>query len=547
MPRIVSNNLGTFVHVQRRESMHQGPVEMSNNGVNAWNVFRSVGSSTNDNWNSNVDDLSNNENLPLHASQGGYLHGSTDFSSTQRGNLPRGHTSTSSHQSHFQSSRKGTMSLQTYQEHTYSMKSIAKPDLMLGEPYSQTQWGVGQDNFAGYSTRQDAKAYQCSTSNGSNMTSSATSSFGQSQISYTDPAFPAYSGYGTGYGSYSSVDSQPFTGVDIPDLSTSNNFIFPPQHDGLPTLQSLQGRQHDNLWPVGSTSASKWLPSTAKPATISPKLLTLDVISPPMSLSGSSHGSAASHSSSSETSSEDDASEWSGPESSTVIQQSRPIRPNRRLLPNGVPNSARAAAVLASNNGSGTKPYEGQLFELKSNGNEFSKRSPSGRNIARKSKDSSKSRHSGSQKSLGHQKIEPKPPSPMPTHVWADQPQSATTAQAIHYRNSRDDFLVKSKLAGMSYKEIRRKGGFNEAESTLRGRFRTLTKAKSARVRKPEWNDNDIRLLKKAVRKLTHNSDPSKSKVPWKLVAEYIANNGGSYHFGNATCRKRWDELQEQA
>ena len=32
-------------------------------------------------------------------------------------------------------------------------------------------------------------------------------------------------------------------------------------------------------------------------------------------------------------------------------------------------------------------------------------------------------------------------------------------------------------------------------------------------------------------------------KVPWKKVAEYIAKNGGSYHFGNATCRKKWDDI----
>lgn len=55
-----------------------------------------------------------------------------------------------------------------------------------------------------------------------------------------------------------------------------------------------------------------------------------------------------------------------------------------------------------------------------------------------------------------------------------------------------------------------------------------------------------IHLLKKAVGKLTPNSEISKGKVPWKQVAEYIANNGGSYHFGNATCRKRWDKLQAQ-
>ena len=114
----------------------------------------------------------------------------------------------------------------------------------------------------------------------------------------------------------------------------------------------------------------------------------------------------------------------------------------------------------------------------------------------------------------------------------------------------------------MSYKDIRREGGFTEAESTLRGRYRTLTKDKAERVRKPEWEDNDvsmrmcrfedyadcgwkIRLLKKAVRKYIRKAPSSsgKSKIPWKQVADYIYDKGGSYHFGNATCRKKYDEL----
>ena len=33
------------------------------------------------------------------------------------------------------------------------------------------------------------------------------------------------------------------------------------------------------------------------------------------------------------------------------------------------------------------------------------------------------------------------------------------------------------------------------------------------------------------------------SKIPWKRVAERVARYG-SYHFGNATCRKKWDELR---
>lgn len=59
-------------------------------------------------------------------------------------------------------------------------------------------------------------------------------------------------------------------------------------------------------------------------------------------------------------------------------------------------------------------------------------------------------------------------------------------------RAAQDDFLVRSKLAGMTYREIRKKGNFTEAESTLRGRFRTLTKDKEARVRRPEWTDDDV-------------------------------------------------------
>ncbi|KAI1169776.1 hypothetical protein F4777DRAFT_592460 [Nemania sp. FL0916] len=112
-------------------------------------------------------------------------------------------------------------------------------------------------------------------------------------------------------------------------------------------------------------------------------------------------------------------------------------------------------------------------------------------------------------------------------------------------RDAKNRFLVESKLAGMTYREIRRQGGFTEAESTLRGRFRTLTKNKEQRVRKPEWQDKDVRLLKKAVRKLA-KGDRTSAKVPWKQVAGYIYEHGGSYHFGNATCRKKWDDLVDQ-
>ncbi|KAI0480495.1 hypothetical protein GGR56DRAFT_626322 [Xylariaceae sp. FL0804] len=113
-------------------------------------------------------------------------------------------------------------------------------------------------------------------------------------------------------------------------------------------------------------------------------------------------------------------------------------------------------------------------------------------------------------------------------------------------RVARDDFLVRNKLEGMTYKEIRRVGGFTEAESTLRGRFRALTKSKEERVRKPEWHDNDIRLLKKAVHKLAKGKDLASARIPWRRVADYISDHGGSYHYGNSTCHKKWDKLVEE-
>jgi hypothetical protein len=68
---------------------------------------------------------------------------------------------------------------------------------------------------------------------------------------------------------------------------------------------------------------------------------------------------------------------------------------------------------------------------------------------------------------------------------------------AIHeatHRRERDRYLINRRREGFSYREIKRMGKFREAESTLRGRVRVLTKDKSERVRRPEWNQNDVSL-----------------------------------------------------
>lgn len=70
-----------------------------------------------------------------------------------------------------------------------------------------------------------------------------------------------------------------------------------------------------------------------------------------------------------------------------------------------------------------------------------------------------------------------------PNHVGRLSPWSSDARNAL---------LIEYKRRGLSYKEIKRIGGFKEAESTLRGRFRTLTKAKEQRVRKPHWHERDV-------------------------------------------------------
>ncbi|KAL5001619.1 hypothetical protein BDV10DRAFT_191966 [Aspergillus recurvatus] len=112
--------------------------------------------------------------------------------------------------------------------------------------------------------------------------------------------------------------------------------------------------------------------------------------------------------------------------------------------------------------------------------------------------------------------------------------------------------LIEYKRRGLSYKDIKRVAGFKEAESTLRGRFRTLTKSKEQRVRKPQWHEKDVRLLCEAVNAYSDDGRISPysrrpvppAKIPWKKVAQYIWNHGGSYHFGNSTCKKKWCEVQ---
>ncbi|KAI4715510.1 hypothetical protein E4T48_08300 [Aureobasidium sp. EXF-10727] len=126
-------------------------------------------------------------------------------------------------------------------------------------------------------------------------------------------------------------------------------------------------------------------------------------------------------------------------------------------------------------------------------------------------------------------------------------------------RNTRDEYLQEARRRGLSYKEIKRRGGFTEAESTLRGRIRILSKPKEMRVRKPQWNRSDITLLVDAVEYFSDTSQGSTSrktnvrqrsnsiKLPWKKVAEWMFSHGASYPFAGATCAKKWEQIQDMS
>lgn len=252
-------------------------------------------------------------------------------------------------------------------------------------------------------------------------------------------------------------------------------------HDGLPRYQmNPQPHQFNNSWTIPTNTSSTWPNHEVGSDPISPTSLSLNILSTSFSVSGSSQESVLqiSESSSSE-SSEDDQSHYSSPERLEVVEP-QPRRP-RQSLPSSGSMSRRMLPVLPSNDTSSSRTTR--------------KRPSAAANTSTcnsRQKDSplpggDTTYYSTLPRSSAHKRIEPKPVAPSEQCAH-----SLAAVKAVQYRDAKDDFLVRSKMTGMSYKDIRKKGKFTEAESTLRGRYRTLTKHKAERVRKPEWNENDV-------------------------------------------------------
>lgn len=94
--------------------------------------------------------------------------------------------------------------------------------------------------------------------------------------------------------------------------------------------------------------------------------------------------------------------------------------------------------------------------------------------------------------SLQHENSQPQLQCRPEEKQQSSSPEKVGIKASLHYSDTRNGFLIECKRRGLSYKDIKRIGGFKEAESTLRGRFRTLTKSKEQRVRKPKWQDKDV-------------------------------------------------------
>ncbi|EON63317.1 hypothetical protein W97_02544 [Coniosporium apollinis CBS 100218] len=139
-------------------------------------------------------------------------------------------------------------------------------------------------------------------------------------------------------------------------------------------------------------------------------------------------------------------------------------------------------------------------------------------------------------------------------------PPATAKAAAAERHASKDALLLRLKREGKSYRQIKAEGAFTETESTLRGRLRNLVKPKEKRVRKPIWTAKDLELLKRGARRCRNgkrqtNDDSEDSgddaeinekKVAWRLVSEYIESNGGTYQFGNTTCKKKWCAIMKR-
>ncbi|EPE35114.1 hypothetical protein GLAREA_10810 [Glarea lozoyensis ATCC 20868] len=569
-PRVVSTGLDTIVPIYRVDYANRRFFAVMDNNSNAWGDSQPVTTTGDDTWNEQMEELGRSESHPAHNLCGGYFHEQTASASIAARPIMvvNNYTTLVQGQSPMLKIYPTTQN-QQHEVDTSRDMTYLRPRSVLLEPYPQWRASFARGSISELANSRvglDDDVCQSHNQRDMEVFQPMSASLDPSHFAY--PATISYSyedGYATDLDPNPTIVAPSMLSLASVDSINKSLWMAPRQariddhrmyehqdyHDGLPAfgVQFGLGQQYNDtltaIDDIGELTHGSSVEDMS-PSTISPKLLTLRSSNATLS-SSEFHDEREGVQTESDATSTEDGSLYSGsdPECSEVVQKLQPTRV-RRKLPSTASKVGRIKpdTVLDNNERlpattSGRKPLPKSRL---------TKRNLSKQISANRSKPSTDKASKDSPKSSAHLQKHPKQIEPKPiSSDMQEVPCIQSYTQTDTRQNPKDDFLVRSKLAGMSYKDIRRKGKFTEAESTLRGRFRTLTKHKNARVRKPEWDENDDRLLKKAVRKMAYGSDVAHCKVPWKQVAEYISKHGGSYHFGNATCRKRWDELQKAA
>ncbi|KIH89302.1 hypothetical protein SPBR_06373 [Sporothrix brasiliensis 5110] len=116
-------------------------------------------------------------------------------------------------------------------------------------------------------------------------------------------------------------------------------------------------------------------------------------------------------------------------------------------------------------------------------------------------------------------------------------------------RQQEDQYMMqKHREAGWTFSKIQKSGEFSINESTLRGRYRTMTKPPEMRVRKPKWDAlADALVLQFAGEQADAQNRPIEdAKIKWKVVQAQMVERG-TYSYGYCTLKKRCLLLLEQA
>ncbi|ERS96687.1 hypothetical protein HMPREF1624_06896 [Sporothrix schenckii ATCC 58251] len=116
-------------------------------------------------------------------------------------------------------------------------------------------------------------------------------------------------------------------------------------------------------------------------------------------------------------------------------------------------------------------------------------------------------------------------------------------------RQQEDQYMMQMhREAGWTFSKIQKSGEFSINESTLRGRYRTMTKPPEMRVRKPKWDAlADSLVLQFAGEQADAQNRPiEEAKIKWKVVQAQMVERG-TYSYGYCTLKKRCLFLLEQA